>query len=137
MCIRDRDTQRRIRDLRELNRELSWDYSGSSQKNTILMEILSMYNNKMVSSVLIRTYDSKGAFYMSRTKVGIDDLTLDANAYLTEATSLDKSIKTNLSKIEQLESGSPKSKQERADKMVQTIGNELCTICLLYTSRCV
>ena len=65
---------------------------------------------------------------MSRTKVGIDDLTLDANAYLTEATSLDKSIKTNLSKIEQLESGSPKSKQERADKMVQTIGNELCTI---------
>ena len=123
-----KDTQRRIRDLRELNRELSWDYSGSSQKNTILMEILSMYNNKMVSSVLIPTYDSKGAFYMSRTKVGIDDLTLDANAYLTEATSLDKSIKTNLSKIKQLESGSPKSKQERADEMIQVIGNELCTI---------
>ena len=123
-----KDTQRRIRDLRELNRELSWDYSSSSQKNTILMEILSMYNNKMVSSVLIPTYDSKGAFYMSRTKVGIDDLTLDANAYLTEATSLDKNIKTNLSKIEQLESGSPKSKQERADEMIQAIGNELCTI---------
>lgn len=36
------------------------------------MEILSMYNNKMVSSVLIPTYDSKGAFYMSRTNGGIE-----------------------------------------------------------------
>ena len=115
-----KDTQRRIRDLRELNRELSWDYSGSSQKNTILMEILAMYNNKMVSSVLIPTYDSKGAFYMSRTKVGIDDLTLDANAYLTEATTLDKSIKTNLSKIKQLESGSPKSSASAAICFLQS-----------------
>ncbi len=84
-----------------------------------------MYNNKMVS-VLIPTYDLQGrVLYVPNQGGGIDDLTLDANAYLTEATSLDKSIKTNLSKIEQLESGSPKSKQERADEMVQTTGNEL------------
>ena len=125
-----KDTQRRIRDLRELNRELSWDYSSSSQKSTILMQILEMYNNKMVSSVLIPTYDSKGAFYMSRTKIGIDDLALDANTYLTKATSLNKSINTNLSKINALQSGGQESKRARADAMVEAIGNEMSSIVL-------
>lgn len=123
-----KDTQRRVRDLRELNRELSWDYSSSSQKSTILMQILEMYNNKMVSSVLIPTYDSKGAFYMSRTKIGIDDLALDANTYLTDATSLNKTINTNLSKIEALQSGGQESKCARADAMVEAIGNEMSEI---------
>ena len=49
---------------------------SDSQKSDTFMTILDNYNNKMVSSVLIPTYDSDGSFYMSRTKVGIDDLAL-------------------------------------------------------------
>lgn len=71
-----------IDDLNELNRTLRWDEMSDSQKSAIYMTILDNYNNKMVSSVLIPTYDNDGAFYMSRTKIGIDDLALQANELL-------------------------------------------------------
>lgn len=74
-----------IDDLNELNRTLRWDEMSDSQKSAIYMTILDNYNNKMVSSVLIPTYDNDGAFYMSRTKIGIDDLALQANDLLSSA----------------------------------------------------
>ena len=67
-----KNNARCIDDLNELNRTLRWSEMSDSQKSDIFMTILDNYNNKMVSSVLIPTYDSDGSFYMSRTKVGID-----------------------------------------------------------------
>ena len=89
------------------------------------MDVLEGYNNKLVSSVLIPTYDSNGAFYMSRTKVGIDDLALQADTYLSEAVSLNKSISTNLSKLSALARVSGAAKLARADAMVAQISSEL------------
>ena len=80
-----KNNARCIDDLNELNRTLRWSEMSDSQKSDIFMTILDNYNNKMVSSVLIPTYDSDGSFYMSRTKVGIDDLALRANELLTSA----------------------------------------------------
>ena len=80
-----KNNARCIDDLNELNRTLRWGEMSDSQKSDIFMEILDNYNNKMVSSVLIPTYDSDGSFYMSRTKVGIDDLALRANELLSSA----------------------------------------------------
>ena len=76
---------------------------SDSQKSAIYMTILDNYNNKMVSSVLIPTYDNDGAFYMSRTKIGIDDLALQANDLLSSAVEAQKSIATNNSKVTALE----------------------------------
>ena len=64
-----KNNARCIDDLNELNRTLRWGEMSDSQKSDIFMDILDNYNNKMVSSVLIPTYDSDGSFYMSRTKV--------------------------------------------------------------------
>ena len=92
------------------------------------MDVLEGYNNKLVSSVLIPTYDSNGAFYMSRTKVGIDDLALQADTYLSEAVSLNKSISTNLSKLSALARVPGAAKLARADAMVAQISSELSDI---------
>ena len=93
-----KNNARCIDDLNELNRTLRWSEMSDSQKSDIFMTILDNYNNKMVSSVLIPTYDSDGSFYMSRTKVGIDDLALRANELLTSAVDAQKTITTNNSK---------------------------------------
>ena len=101
---------------------------SDSQKSDIFMTILDNYNNKMVSSVLIPTYDSDGSFYMSRTKVGIDDLALRANELLTSAVDAQKTITTNNSKITALEEPTGARELQVAQSMVDTITQQLASI---------
>lgn len=109
------NAERRLADLQEMNRQLNWKYASSSQTSDAYRRILEEYNNQMVSSVLIPTYDSTGAFYMSRTKVGIDDLTLEANELLSTATAYSKSIATNVSKINAIRQGCTKEQRENGN----------------------
>ena len=117
-----------IDDLNELNRTLRWDEMSDSQKSAIYMTILDNYNNKMVSSVLIPTYDNDGAFYMSRTKIGIDDLALQANELLSSAVEAQKSIATNNSKVTALEQLTESHEVQMAQAMVDNITRQLADI---------
>ena len=123
-----KNNARCIDDLNELNRTLRWSEMSDSQKSDIFMTILDNYNNKMVSSVLIPTYDSDGSFYMSRTKVGIDDLALRANELLTSAVDAQKTITTNNSKITALEEPTGARELQVAQSMVDTITRQLTSI---------
>lgn len=123
-----KNNARCIDDLNELNRTLRWSEMSDSQKSDIFMTILDNYNNKMVSSVLIPTYDSDGSFYMSRTKVGIDDLALRANELLTSAVDAQKTITTNNSKITALEEPTGARELQVAQSMVDTITRQLTGI---------
>ena len=117
-----------IDDLNELNRTLRWDEMSDSQKSAIYMTILDNYNNKMVSSVLIPTYDNDGAFYMSRTKIGIDDLALQANELLSSAVEAQKSIATNNTKVTALEQSTESYEVQMAQAMVDNITRQLADI---------
>ena len=123
-----KDNARCIDDLNELNRTLRWDEMSDSQKSAIYMTILDNYNNKMVSSVLIPTYDNDGAFYMSRTKIGIDDLALQANELLSSAVEAQKSIATNNSKVTALEQPTESHEVQTAQAMVDNITRQLADI---------
>ena len=123
-----KDNSRCIDDLNELNRTLRWDEMSDSQKSAIYMTILDNYNNKMVSSVLIPTYDNDGAFYMSRTKIGIDDLALQANELLSSAVEAQKSIATNNTKVTALEQSTESHEVQMAQAMVDNITQQLADI---------
>ena len=123
-----KNNARCIDDLNELNRTLRWSEMSDSQKSDIFMNILDNYNNKMVSSVLIPTYDSDGSFYMSRTKVGIDDLALRANELLSSAVDAQKNIATNNSKITALEQPTEAQELQVAQSMVDVITQQLASI---------
>ena len=123
-----KNNARCIDDLNELNRTLRWSEMSDSQKSEVFMTILDDYNNKMVSSVLIPTYDSDGSFYMSRTKIGIDDLALRANGLLSSAVDAQKSITTNNSKITALEQPTGAHELRVAQSMVDTITQQLASI---------
>lgn len=123
-----KNNARCIDDLNELNRTLRWGEMSDSQKSDIFMDILDNYNNKMVSSVLIPTYDSDGSFYMSRTKVGIDDLALRANELLSSAVDAQKTITTHNSKITALEQPTEAQELQVAQSMVDVITQQLASI---------
>ena len=123
-----KNNARCIDDLNELNRTLRWSEMSDSQKSDIFMDILDNYNNKMVSSVLIPTYDGDGSFYMSRTKVGIDDLALRANELLSSAVDAQKTITTNNSKITALEQPTEAQELQVAQSMVDVITQQLASI---------
>ncbi len=123
-----KDNARCIEDLNELNRTLRWDEMSDSQKSDIFMNILDNYNNKMVSSVLIPTYDDEGSFYMSRTKIGIDDLAIQANDLLSSAVEARKSISTNDSKITALQEETTGQERQTAQAMVDVITQQLNNI---------
>ena len=123
-----KNNARCIDDLNELNRTLRWSEMSDSQKSEVFMNILDNYNNKMVSSVLIPTYDSDGSFYMSRTKVGIDDLALRANELLSSAVDAQETITTNNSKITALEQPTEAQELQVAQSMVDVITQQLTSI---------
>ena len=123
-----KDAKRRAEDISILNRDLNWSALSDSQKSAIYMQILEEYDNKMVSSVLIPTYDSNGAFYMSRTKVGIDDLALSANEHLDAAVATQKSMETNESKLRALRVDTSEEGQQIAQRMVEAIAAEISSI---------
>lgn len=123
-----KNNARCIDDINERDRTLRWSEMSDSQKSSIFMAILDDYNNKMVSSVLIPTYDNDGAFYMSRTKIGIDDLALRANELLTSAVDAQKTITTNNSKITALQEPTTEQERQTAQAMVDAITQELSDI---------
>lgn len=123
-----KDNARCIDDLDELNRSLRWSNLSDSETSTVFMKILDDYNNRMASSVLIPTYDSDGAFYMARTKIGIDDLALRADDYLSSAVASQKSISTNDSKIAALREQTTTAELKTAQSMVDNITRKLTDI---------
>lgn len=58
-------------------------------------EAVDIYERAIIESVLVPTVDKNHQFYMSRTKIGIDDITSDATDYLDKATSTQTSIDIN------------------------------------------
>lgn len=123
-----KDAVRQAEDISMLNRDLRWSVLCDSQKSMIYMKILEEYDNKMVSSVLIPTYDANGSFYMSRTKVGIDDLALNANQHLDNAVAIQKKMETNESKLNALRADTTEEEQQTAQRMVEAIDQEIRTI---------
>lgn len=56
---------------------------------------ISMYEDDMARIVLVPTYDTQDQFYMSQTRIGIDDFAADADQYANKKTSIRSAIATN------------------------------------------
>lgn len=123
-----KDPSRQLHVLDELNRTLRWEEQRCREKSAALMDVLQLYDNRMASSVLIPTYDDSGAFYMSRTKAGIDDLALEADDLLTAAVRAQKFIAVNQSKIRALERPADSYDQQAAQSLAEALSEQLSGI---------
>ena len=81
-----------------------------------------MYSEEMTRIVLVPTWDQGGKYYMGRTKVGIDELSVLATNYSNYVASNEREIMDNNLIINKISSGSQSSQtSESADALIASI----------------
>ncbi|MBO5408381.1 MAG: hypothetical protein J6A61_03125 [Clostridia bacterium] len=100
------------------------------QKNQISFDLcnqaISRYAEEMTRIVLVPTWDESGKYYMGRTKVGIDELSVQATGYSDRVASNEKEIMDNNLVIGKLrENASGSQIQESADELVNSVYHTL------------
>ena len=81
-----------------------------------------MYSEEMTRVVLVPTWDESGKYYMGRTKVGIDELSVMATTFSNNVASNEKEIMDNNLVISKMQSASGNtSANAQADALIETI----------------
>lgn len=87
---------------------------------------IQLYDSAMSAIVMIPTQDSSSKYYMSRTKTGMDNMALHADAQLAGATERMQSIEYNSYLIRKMRSSDPQAAQrEKADAMIRQMETSL------------
>lgn len=81
------------------------------------------YDKDMARIVLVPTLGDDGNFYMGRTNIGIDELSLQAVEFSSSIATLEKSIKDNELKIEKFKNavGNTDENKQAADELIKEI----------------
>ena len=89
-------------------------------------ETISMYSDEMTRVVLVPTKDSNGRYYMGRTNVGVDDLSVLATSFSNMVAENEKELMNNnliIKRIEDVEGISPYAIE--ADELILSIDKAL------------
>lgn len=100
------------------------------QKNAASFDIcnraISMYSEEMTRVVLVPTWDESGKYYMGRTKVGIDELSVNASDYSNKVASNEKSIMDNNLIINKIQTaGDNSAARSEADSLISQIDSSI------------
>lgn len=100
------------------------------RKNKISFDVsnraIAMYSPEMTRVVLVPTWDGAGKYYMGRTKVGIDELSVKATAYSDAVAANEKSIGDNNLIIDKMQAVSGESwAKESAEDLIKSIDESL------------
>ena len=99
---------------------------ASNQNN---LEAISMYENDIATAVLVPTYDENSQYYMSRTRIGVDDFASRAENHATAMTEIRSQIAENMHVASMLTEVTPNaSDMDTADVLVLQIETELSNI---------
>lgn len=99
--------------------------SAASNENTL--EAISMYENDLARIVLVPTYDTSSQFYMSQTRIGVDDFAAQADQYAEDKVNAYGEMAGNRHIIEQFSAGSGTG-GEKAERLISQIEQELTRI---------
>lgn len=84
-------------------------------------QAVAMYSEEMARVVLVPTWDDAGEYYMGRTKVGIDTLSMEAESYSKSAADYSKQIQSNNKIIQALSGSTMQGINEEAENMIVNI----------------
>lgn len=131
--IRDKgisgDKREMLKRLSYSNTMLNYDRAKADAAYSINNQAVAMYAAEMTRVALIPTIDKDKDYYMGRTKVGLDILSLDAKASSEEAGRLLKRIKTNSAYAEALrQSNSGYGRDSVTEKNIEKIYTSLKSI---------
>ena len=108
------------------NKNTDFDKQKNSVSFKLCNDAIDMYSEEMTRVVLVPTWDGSGKYYMGRTKVGIDELSVMATSYSDNVASNNKEIMNNELVIEKMESASGNSSaKEQVDALIETIDKSI------------
>ncbi len=104
------------------NKNVDFDRQKNSASYTICNQAIDMYSKEMTRVVLVPTWDQEGKYYMGRTKVGVDELSVMATSFSDYVASNEKEIMDNNLVLDKISSKNPDTQVlMSADVLVDSI----------------
>lgn len=117
-----RDKNGYVERLTYQNKNTDFDRQKNSASYNICNQAIKMYSEEMTRVVLVPTWDQAGKYYMGRTKVGVDELSVLATEYSNYVASNEKEIMDNNLIINKIAASAPGPQlYEAADSLVESI----------------
>ena len=108
------------------NKNVDFDRQKNEVSYDLCNEAIDMYSEEMTRVVLVPTWDKSGKYYMGRTKVGIDELSVMATTFSDYVASNEKEIMDNNLIIDKIALGSDEDQIEAsADFLIDSIYNNI------------
>lgn len=108
------------------NKNTDFDKQKNSASFNLCNQAIDMYSEEMTRIVLVPTWDGSGKYYMGRTKVGIDELSVMATSFSDEVASNNKEMMDNELVIDKMENSSNSaSAKEEADALIAAIDSSI------------
>lgn len=124
-----KDAAQYISRLEVSNIFLDFNAQKAAASNENTLEAISMYENDLARIVLVPTYDVNNQFYMSQTRIGVDDFAASADHYADEKVSIYGDIADNTHIIGQFSNRSRGDGTDaKADALIGQIEQELTRI---------
>ena len=105
--------------LEHANVLLDYDKQRASTSYEICNTAIDKYDERMSRVVLVPTWDNDGEFYMGRTKIGTDTLSVKAYSYSLEAAAIQKELETNAGEIKAMTGGTEQHGAEALEMIEQ------------------
>lgn len=121
-----RDKESYIDRLAYQNKNIDFDMRKNAASYSLCNEAISIYSEEMTRIVLVPTWDGSGKYYMGRTKVGIDELSVMATNFSDSVASNKKEIMDNELVMNKMDGATKKvSANEKADGLIQVIDKSI------------
>lgn len=104
------------------NKNVDFDRQKNDASYVLCNQAIDMYSEEMTRVVLVPTWDQSGKYYMGRTKVGVDELSVLATSFSDYVASNEKEIMDNNLVIEKISSNNPDANlYSSADSLIDSI----------------
>ena len=121
-----RDNNEYIDRLSYQNTNVDFDRQKNSASYDICNRAIAMYSEEMTRIVLVPTWDQEGKYYMGRTKVGVDELSVMATNFSNNVASNEKEIMDNNLTMAKIASGTGEAHLfTSADSLVDSVYNSI------------
>ena len=104
------------------NKNVDFDRLKNDASYNLCNQAIDMYSEEMTRVVLVPTWDQAGKYYMGRTKVGIDELSVMATEFSNYVASNEKEIMDNTLVIDKISASNPDSQlYMSADSLIDSV----------------
>lgn len=112
--------------LTHQNMNTDFDKQKNAASFDLCNKAIAMYSKEMTRIVLVPTWDGSGKFYMGRTKVGIDELSIMATTFSDKVATINKELMDNQLVIDKMQSaGKNDLGNTQADELIASIDQSI------------